>query len=79
MDSDRMPVHSEATTKGRKRNRKKTSFLSASQIDKQAATRTKEVDRLPPGEARVSALRGARLFEPQSFSGRRNGVADGGN
>ena len=89
MNSERMPVRVEAETKRRKRNRKKTTFLSASQIDEQAAARTKEAERLPPGEARTSALRNAaqlrayasmkRFLEPQRSPGRRNGVSDGSN
>ncbi len=89
MDSERMPIRGDVATKGRKRNRKKTTFLSASQIEEQAAARTGEAQHLPPGEARESALRNAaqlrayasmkRLLEPQRGLGRRNGVSDGGN
>ena len=89
MDSERMPVIADAATKVRKRNRKKTTFLSASEIDEQAAARTKQAEHLPLGEARDSALRNAaqlrayacmkRLLQPQRGLGRRNGVPDGGN
>jgi hypothetical protein len=88
MRSGRMPVHADAA-KVRRRNRKKATFLSANQIDEQAAARIIEAEHLPPGEARDSALRNAahlrayasmkRLLEPQRGLGRRNGVSDGGN
>lgn len=41
------------------RKNEKTSFLSADHLYEQAASRVREAERLPPGEARQHALRNA--------------------
>ena len=41
------------------RNKAKTTFLSADHLEQQAASRFREAEQLPPGEARQRALRNA--------------------
>jgi hypothetical protein len=41
------------------RNRKKPAYLTADQLDKKAAARIVEADKLPPGEARRLAFKNA--------------------
>ena len=41
------------------RNKDKVSFLSADHLEEQAASRLREAEQLPPGEARQHALKNA--------------------
>lgn len=41
------------------RNKEKASFLSADHLEEQAASRVREAEHLPPGEARQNALKNA--------------------
>jgi hypothetical protein len=41
------------------RNKEKVTFLSADRLEEQAASRLREAEQMPPGEARQNALRNA--------------------
>jgi hypothetical protein len=65
------------------RNKEKVTFLSADHLEVQAASRLREAEQMPPGEARQNALRTAaqlrtyadmkRLLTPVRSTPRRQG------